>query len=501
MTRKLGRPGLALLTLGLAGCSSSEPSPVVEAPCQNDDDCAEGQLCAVGRVREIELEAGDDARCKPASHVIGQAPTSVRFVNGGSALDQRLCVSGGLDRGAGAAADAKRARQLELLTAAGVHVIRLDFTWSEIEPAKGVFDASGLDPAVDGARAAGLEVLGIIAYGTPWASSLTEKDDKYPPDDPADYASYARALAKHFAGRVRRWELWNEPNGGWRFFRPKLNGDAAKYASMLSAAAAAIRDECADCQVLSAGLFFHSQVVNGALEFTQDLVSAAPGALADVDAFGIHPYPRYPPAVAPEDDAAPERSMAGMLADLDAVLDEHRVARLPYALTELGWPSFGTVDEPSQARFVARAMLLGAALGGDPLCWFNLADGPKHGSFPPEDDFGLYRFGSDQPGAPIAAKPSRDVLARLATLLQGAVPEGASDFGGFHAPAEGRFALDFAGKAGRVTAIWQLSETPTAVHVTDESRHVEDTSAAVVAQPVNGALDVAVSPEPLFIVP
>ena len=31
-----------------------------------------------------------------------------------------------------------------------------------------------------------------------------------PPSDPSDYARFAGALAKRFAGRVAAWEIWNE---------------------------------------------------------------------------------------------------------------------------------------------------------------------------------------------------------------------------------------------------------------------------------------------------
>lgn len=501
ITRRLSAVLAATL---LFACGSNDDGQAQTEPgrvCATDDDCGVSEVCAVGRVRELELEAGDDARCLARDQAIGSAPASYRFVGGGRPLAERLCVAGGLNRGAGAAADAVRKRQLELLVSAGVRVIRLDFPWAEIEKQKGSFDFSALDPAVDAARASGLEVLGIIAYGTPWASSLTTADTRYPPDDPNDYATYARALASHFAGRVRRWELWNEPNAGWRFFRPKLNGDAAKYAVMMASAAAALHAECADCQVVSAGLFFHSQVLNGALEFTSDMLSATPSAFSGVDAFGIHPYPRYPPVAAPEVDTPPERGFGGMFADLDAVLDGYAVNPLPYAVTELGWPSFGAVDEGVQAAFLARSVLLGAAVGADPLCWFNLADGPNHGTFPPEDDFGLYRFGSDDPNGVIANKPARDALARLATLGADVLPLGASQVGAFHDPSAGQFALDFEGPSGRVTALWQLANEPTSLQLSAETRHAEDLFGATVAVPAGGALSVSVGSSPLYLVP
>ena len=483
----------------LAACNgSSDAAPKkLGPPCVADGDCNAGEVCAVGRVHELEPEPDDVARCIRETDAIGHAKPSWKLESGGRGLDARLCIAGGLNRGAGASSDAIRARQKELLVATGARMIRLDFTWSVIEPAKGQFDYSKLDPMVDVATAAGLDVIAILAYGTPWATTLTTTDDKYPPDDPADYADYARAVAQHFAGKVTHFELWNEPNGGWRFFRPKLNGDAAKYGQMMVAAASAIHDTCSDCEVVSAGLFFHEEVVNGALEFTQDMLSADATAFTSVDAYGIHPYTRYPPAAAPEDDTPPERALSGMLDDVEAVFALHHAKEPPVAATELGWPSYAPVSEAIQANYLVRELLLGASLGMDPLCWFNLADGPNHGTFPPEDDFGLYRFGSDDPTGAIDAKPARDALAFLAKLGKDAVPAGASKLGAFHAPTAGHFALDFAAPSGTWTALWQTDATPTALHLAGESRHAVDLFGNTLADP---AVDVSVSDAPIYLV-
>jgi len=458
-------------------------------------------VCAVGGVREMELEPGDDARCVLASRAVGGNAASWSFAPGGGALADRLCLAGGIDRGAGTAADAVRARQKELVMATGVRVVRLDFPWSVVEPSQGAFDYSALDPMVDVALSAGVEVIGILAYGTPWASSLTTSDDKFPPDDPLDYASYARALAQHYQGKVKRWELWNEPNGGWRFFRPKLNGDADQYARMMVAAASAIHEVCPDCRVYSAGLFFHSQVVNGALEFTQDMLTANATAFQSVDGYGIHPYTMYPPKTAPEDDTTPERAVSGMADDIAAVFAKHHATPPPLAATELGWPSYAPVSESLQADYLARDILLGASLGMDPLCWFNLADGPNHGTFPPEDDFGLYRFESDVPGKNIDAKPARDALAFLAQLGVGALPAGASEAGGFHSPEHGRFALDFDSPAGTWTALWQTTNVEVSWHFEGEGRRAFGVTGSPVADPAAGALDLVVGGSPLFLVP
>jgi polysaccharide biosynthesis protein PslG len=479
---------------------AADASPVA---CTRDGDCAAGELCASNRVDEISYEPDDHPVCTPASDVIGQAPPSWKWQAGGRPLTARLCVAGGLDTGASSAAAARRAREEQLLQAAGVTTVRVDLTWSAIEPAKGTFDYSAYDPMVDAARSAGLDVIGIVDYGVPWATTQTTTNDKYPPDDPADYGDYAAALATHYAGRIHRFELWNEPNIGLRFMLPTVNGDPAKYADLMTAGATAIHQACPTCTVYSAGLSFHQQVVvNGAVEFVSDMLSARPHAFdGSVDAFGFHAYPLYPPSVGPEVEGNGERSISGMIDDLHAVLALRKAPALPFALTEVGWPTstYSNVDDATQARFTARETLLAASLGADPVCLFTLSDGANHGSYPPEDDFGLYNYDSADPASVISPKAARDALAWIARLGANAAPDGGSQSVAQSDPSHGQFALDFGSGSARWTALWRTGAAGS-VHLAGETRSAYDLDGNLIASPAGGALDVTVSDAPIYLV-
>lgn len=503
------RVGITVLLSVAVACGGSE-APTSDAggdggtdggadTCRSDRSCATGERCASSGVHEVEYEPGESGTCTPAGEVIGGAPATWPFAPGGRPLADRLCMAQGLAEGAGAEADAIRARQRELLAAAGVRAIRLDLRWARVEPERGAFDFSRVDPMIDAAVDADLDVLAILAYGVPWATTATDDDDKFPPDDPADYAAYAGEVATHFAGRVHRYELWNEPNGGYRFFLPDANGDAARYADLMVAGADAVHDACPDCVVYSAGLFFHEQLINGTIEFLHDLLTARPDALDAVDVLAFHPYPVYPPIAAPEADAMGERAMGGMVTDLRDVVALHDGPELPLAATELGWPSFEAVDEATQARYLARAVLLGASLGLDPLCWFNLADGPSHGSFPPEDDFGLYRFGSEDPDQPVSPKPARDALAWLASIGDGAVPAGPVDDPALHDPSRGRFALRFEADTSSFVALWRVDGEAT-VDVGSLGTTAYDLVGAELGTASGGHLEVTVGPDPVYVV-
>ncbi len=245
---------------------------------------------------------------------------------------------------------------------------------------------------------------------------------------------------------------------------PEIPGDAEAFGALQAEAAAAVKGACPTCTVTSAGLFFHAQIIPGAVEFLHDLLSADPSGLAAIDAVGFHPYPVYPPVHAPEFNAEGERAIGGMSADLRAVLKHHGLEHLPLAITELGWPVYSSTDETRQSAWLTRSVLLAAALGSDPVCWYNLENGDNEGAFPPEDDFGLYRHGRTLPGAPIDPKPARDAMAWLARVGAGSTLVGAVADASLHAPDAGRFGLEFTGPHGSWTVLWSLEEhTPASV--------------------------------------
>ncbi len=54
-----------------------------------------------------------------------------------------------------------------------------------------------------------------MGFSSDWASSAPADAEKrwiWPPKDARDYANFVRRLVKHYAGQIRYWEFWNEPN-------------------------------------------------------------------------------------------------------------------------------------------------------------------------------------------------------------------------------------------------------------------------------------------------
>jgi hypothetical protein len=343
---------------------------------------------------------------------------------GGVDVSESICLAAALATGSGEANDARRDFRATAAAAAKVKYLRWEFPWERIEPDPGQFDFSGYDRAVDRALEEDIEYIGLLSYGNPWASSQTETDDKFPPDDPADFANYVRATVAHFAGRVGKWEIWNEQNAGYRFWKP--SADPAAYADLLKAAYVAVKQADPAAEVAFGGTFFAPQGITGAVDFIREAFDAHPDLGDFFDAMAFHPYMLYPPSVAPESkEARPpfeyleQRTVPEMIADIREVMEDHGVGDKPIWITEMGWPVFETVPADLQAAYLERSYLLSLKADVPMICWYTLQDSTGHTAVW-EDSFGLFTY-DDDPLAdpPPQAKPAYAVLVDLATILSG----------------------------------------------------------------------------------
>jgi Cellulase (glycosyl hydrolase family 5) len=104
----------------------------------------------------------------------------------------------------------------------GVNRIRMNLIWRYTSPRSNSrrgprslrYSFGSYDSAVDAARANGFSVhLSITGPAPRWAAS-SRNGVRRP--KASRFAGFARAVAKHFAGRVDRYSIWNEPNHlGW----------------------------------------------------------------------------------------------------------------------------------------------------------------------------------------------------------------------------------------------------------------------------------------------
>jgi len=281
--------------------------------------------------------------------------------------------------------------------------VRSDVLWHIIQPEEGTWEFERYDAMLDALEASNIELVAILAYGTPWASSQTTGESTYPPDDPADFAAFAAAVAERYQGRVTKYEIWNEPNAG-RFWRPEISGDPEAWGELALLAARAIHAADPMAEVILGGTFFPAQIIIGGEEFVERALAAHPELLVEADTIAVHPYPTYPPQVAPESEENSNTRLVDVVATMRTLTDG-----MPVMISEYGWPVWGDVDEDIQAQFLERAALLSAGAGVTGICWYTLWNGEDPDN--PEDSFGLL----DVDGEP---KPTAEAFIRLADAFE-----------------------------------------------------------------------------------
>lgn len=154
-----------------------------------------------------------------------------------------------------------------------------------VEPQAGVYDFSWEDKAVDLARERGMDVM--LAMNV-----IPESWDEGPgsgrPGDAgynlSSYKALMTAMVKHFKGRVKYWEVVNEPNSGHHGLKPLGTGAerAQNYVKLLKAVHEIVRKEDPDALVVG---------INGCPNFVPwvEEVFAAGGA-PYFDILTVHNY-------------------------------------------------------------------------------------------------------------------------------------------------------------------------------------------------------------------
>lgn len=297
-----------------------------------------------------------------------------------------------------AAVDAEAA----LLEAAHVRLAREEFEWNRVEPRQGYFDWVKFDRAVELASARGVEIVGKLVYSAVWASSAPagtpSADVKYyPPTDMAAFAAYARAVVERYKDTVKVWEVWNEPNHP-SFWKPTPN--ASRYASLLTAAYAAIKAADPTATVLGGALAGFDEKYMAAVH--------AAGAGASYDALAIHTYVAGPPEA-----SAMSLWIDGALGFLDRTGNGSK--RL--WITELGWSTCTNgcaagVTEANQASYLEHAYLDAIARGVRGVMWFSMKEyGTSTGVI---DNYGLVEASG-------RTKPAYAALSKIGAALDDSV--------------------------------------------------------------------------------
>ncbi len=238
------------------------------------------------------------------------------------------------------------------IRAAGGTCVRLIASPRDIEPVRGARDWNDFERDLALAIKYEQEPIVCIVNTPAWASPTGEATHLYPYRGGllGEFASFCEDLAARTRGKVRLFQLWNEPNGcGWHFEDGFNHAD--EYLPVLAACRAGLAKGNPDARLALGGM---DDAEGHAPIFITKLYEEAKRRALDVrtlfDAASDHPY------------SETSALMRAKLDALRAILDANGNAAAPFWITEYGWHTGGTAPE-EQARRLAATL---AAFASDP---------------------------------------------------------------------------------------------------------------------------------------
>jgi hypothetical protein len=249
------------------------------------------------------------------------------------------------------------------------------------------FDWSFYDGAI--VRAIGRGYVPQVTLTGPaprWATGNHE-EGVYKPD-PAAFGRFVAAAAQHYAGRVRRWAIWNEPN--WPSWLAPPRKAAGIYRRLYRAGWNALKAADPQSLVLIGELAPMGppeaaipplRFLRGVTCRDRDFEATHECTPLVSDGFAHHPYTlRWPPEYkGPGRDDVTMGSLGRLRFALRELARTHALATpagrpLPVYLTEYGYHANShTIRERDRSRYAVRAFRMAAAAPGvRQLLWYQL---------------------------------------------------------------------------------------------------------------------------------
>ncbi|MGI6368028.1 MAG: hypothetical protein ACOX2L_06645 [Anaerolineae bacterium] len=262
---------------------------------------------------------------------------------------------------------------LSLIASSGFGWIRQEFPWEDIEIAgKGDFwdhrwnqsAWTKYDRIVELANKHNIEIIARLDNPPAWSRAVGNAPGwtMAPPDDPDDYGDFVYAVVSRYRGRVRYYQIWNEPN-----IYPEWGDQAVSpeaYTQLLQVAYRRAKEADPDCVVIAAGL---AQTTENGPRNLSDLVFLermyAAGARGSFDVMGAMVYGLWTGPLDRRTSA--DRTNFSRAQLLRAIMVANGDADVPIWATEVGWnalpedfagrATYGRVSEERQALYAVQA--------------------------------------------------------------------------------------------------------------------------------------------------
>ena len=273
----------------------------------------------------------------------------------------------------------KRTRSLQLISEAGFHWIRQEFPWEDIEiHGKGDFEDRRHEPyrsawekydhIVASAEEYQLGIIARLSNPPAWSRAAGNELGAYaPPDDFADYGDFVETVVTRYRGRIRFYQIWNEPNIYPEWGQRPVDPEA--YTELLCLAYKRIKAADPQAVVISGALAptvalgtMHAEGGNALMDtlFLQRMYQAGAGECFDV--LALNDYMLW--------SGPTDRRMRPNLTNFSRprwirdLMVANGDADKPIWLTELnsntvpeGLPAiYGRVTEEQQARYAVQAL-------------------------------------------------------------------------------------------------------------------------------------------------
>lgn len=252
--------------------------------------------------------------------------------------------------------------------------------WRWLEPSPGAFHWQGLDSYVEAAESHGVPAMYTFGEPPQWASSKPGErcgeSRRGAPECPAapkidDWNAYVTAVVRRYKGRIRFYELWNEPNNPHHWSGSykdmvELGKETYKIVKSIDPNAIVLTPGTGAGKVRGP----HPRPAATSLDQTTWLDEyLRAGGNEYADAVSFHAYPRYDSCSETLDCAG-----ASLVAQVDrvrAIMERNGAADKPLYVTEGGWRMEEDLPDPNQqVAFVGRWFLILASKGVTSAYWY-----------------------------------------------------------------------------------------------------------------------------------
>jgi polysaccharide biosynthesis protein PslG len=233
--------------------------------------------------------------------------------------------------------------------------------WPAANPAAGQYNFAPLNSYIAENSSRGVQIVYTFGKTPQWASTAPNAAGVYGPGQCAPPAiaawdQYVTAVVTTSAGRIKYWELWNEPDQANSYC-----GDPATMVTLAQHAYRIIKSIDPFAMVLSP-----SATGRTGAKWLDSFINA--GGLHTFDIAAFHGY----------DGVQAER----ITATVDAyrlVLSHHNLSAMPLWDTECSWGADNIGDDAHRAAFLSKYFLLQWSKNVDRVLWYAYDGDPKWG--------------------------------------------------------------------------------------------------------------------------